>query len=147
MTRQEYLLLKEASDYRLTLSRKETGHMLGFRANQNRSVNRKQSPTKLSGSFRASSHPHRFCLLLRGGTSGRAAAINEHQQKIIGLLQSKSKTPVQELRRPWYHLSFTVMVHHDKLANTCEPSLNMRGGDGVYRPQLHLKIHRDGMIL
>ena len=31
MTRQEYLLLKEASDYRLTLSRKETGHMLGFK--------------------------------------------------------------------------------------------------------------------
>lgn len=31
MTRQQYLLMKEASDYRLTLSRKEAGHILGFK--------------------------------------------------------------------------------------------------------------------
>lgn len=31
MTRQEYLLMKEMSDYRLTLSRKETGQLLGVK--------------------------------------------------------------------------------------------------------------------
>jgi hypothetical protein len=31
MTRQEYLLVKEMSDFRLTLSRKETGHVLSIK--------------------------------------------------------------------------------------------------------------------
>jgi excisionase family DNA binding protein len=31
MTRQEYLLMKEATDYRLTMSRKEAGQMLGWK--------------------------------------------------------------------------------------------------------------------
>jgi hypothetical protein len=31
MTRQEYLLMKEASDFRLTMSWKEAGRMLGYK--------------------------------------------------------------------------------------------------------------------
>lgn len=77
--------------------------------------------------------------------------MNEHQQKIIGLLHSKalsakdaSKTPAQgqdEWRRPWYDLTFTVSVCHSELARTCEVLLkNIGNADGAYRPKLQVKI-------